>query len=102
MNEKYDQLLSRIDNLENQVNNMQHQIANLRQERDNYKYKLEEFDILNRRINGISLESTIANLRQQIFDLEQKYSDKTTNDQIREYIERYFDSNAISLYEKIN
>ena len=50
----------------------------------------------------MSLESTIANISQQIYDLEQKYSDKTTNDQIKEYIQRYFDSNAISLYEKIN
>ena len=102
MNEKYDQLLDKIYNLEYQVNNMRRQIEDLCHERDNYKYRLEEFDILNRRINSMSLESTIANISQQIYDLEQKYSDKTTNDQIKEYIQRYFDSNAISLYEKIN
>ena len=102
MNEKYDQLLDKIYNMEYQVNNMRRQIEDLCRERDNYKYRLEEFDILNRRINSMSLESTIANISQQIYDLEQKYSDKTTNDQIKEYIQRYFDSNAISLYEKIN
>ena len=49
-----------------------------------------------------SLESTIANLSQQMYDLEQKYSDKITNDQVKEYIERYFDSTSISIYEKIS
>gem|GEM_PF-2171061 len=37
-----------------------------------------------------------------MYDLEQKYSDKITNDQVKEYIERYFDSTSISLYEKIS
>ena len=46
MNEKYDQLLDKIYNLEYQVNNMRRQIEDLCRERDNYKYRLEEFDIL--------------------------------------------------------
>lgn len=102
MDDRYNQLVSKICSLENQVNNMRHQVEDLRRERDNYKRKLEEFDVLNRRVNNISLESTIANLSQKVFDLEQKYSDKTTNDQVKEYIERYFDSTSIGLYEKIS
>lgn len=102
MDDKYIQLASKINNLENQIGNMKYQIEELRRDRDNYRRKLEEFDVLSRRINSISLENTIANLVQQVYELEQKYSDKTTNDQVKEYIERYFDSNAINLYEKVS
>lgn len=102
MDDKYIQLASKINSLENQVSNMRYQVEELRRDRDNYRRRFEEFDILNRRINSISLESTIANLVQQVYELERKYSDKTTNDQVKEYIERYFDSNAINLYEKVS
>ena len=66
------------------------------------KQKFQEFDELKNRINNVSLEPTLWRLDQRIDELEKAYNNKTTNDQVKEYIQKYFDNTSIDLLEQIN
>lgn len=100
--QQYEQLQDKIRNLENELRNIKNTVESLRCDREYNKQKLREFDELKNRISNISLESTIWRLGQRIDELEKAYSDKTTNDQVKEYIQKYFDNTSIDLLEQIN
>ena len=101
-NQQYEQLLDKIRNLENELRNIRNTVESLRSEREYNKQKLREFDELKNRISNISLESTLWRLGQRMDELEKSYSYKTTNDQVKEYIQKYFDDTSIDLLEQIN
>ena len=101
-NQKYEQLQIKIYNLENELKNIRNIVESLRCDREYNKQKLQEFDELKNRINNVSLEPTLWRLDQRIDELEKAYSNKTTNDQVKEYIQKYFDNTSIDLLEQIN
>ena len=101
-NQKYEQLQIKIYNLENELRNIRNIVESLRYDREYNKQKLQEFDELKNRINNVSLESTLWQLDQRMDELEKAYSNKTTNDQVKEYIQKYFDNTSIDLLEQIN
>lgn len=101
-NQKYEQLQIKIYNLENELKNIRNIVESLRCDREYNKQKLQEYDELKNRINNIALEPTLWRLDQRIDELEKAYSNKTTNDQVKEYIQKYFDNTSIDLLEQIN
>ena len=101
-NQKYEQLQTKIRNLENELRNIRNIVESLRCDKEYNKQKLREFDELKNLINNISLKPTLWQLDQRIDELEKAYSDKTTNDQVKEYIQKYFDNTSIDLLEQIN
>ena len=102
MDEKYNQLQAKVHSLENELRNIRNIVESLRCDREYNKQKLREFDELKNRINNMSLEPTLWRLGQKMDELEKAYSDKTTNDQVKEYIQKYFDNTSIDLLEQIN
>ena len=101
-NQKYEQLQIKIYNLENELRDIRNTVESLRCDREYSKQKFQEFDELKNRINYISLEPTLWRLDQRTDELEKAYSNKTTNDQVKEYIQKYFDNTSIDLLEQIN
>ena len=101
-NQKYEQLQTKICNLENELRNIRNIVESLLCDREYNKQKLQEFDELKNRINNVSLEPTLWRLDQRIDEQEKAYSNKTTNDQVKEYIQKYFDNTSIDLLEQIN
>lgn len=101
-NQKYEQLQIKIRNLENELRNIRNIVKSLRCDKEYNKQKPQEFDELKNRINNVSLEPTLWRLDQRVDELKKAYSNKTTNDQVKEYIQKYFDNTSIDLLKQIN